>query len=193
MLFSPSARQAVADLLGAAGIRIGIGADHPATTGAGLGLGQPVSLNEAEDVVNFDLRVPAGEDPGPPDNVYLGDAGEITMVWADGPALPAAEENDVGLLLTQRESNEGPDFGEKLLDPETEVQRLSVESRPALWIESAAHALTLLDTDGNRIEETTRLAANVLLWEANGVRHRLETTGDLHSALAVVEKLERLP
>jgi hypothetical protein len=62
-----------------------------------------------------------------------------------------------------------------------------------LWIEGAIHTFTLLDQAGNPIEETTRLAANVLLWEINGVNHRLETTGDLQNSLAVVETLEPLP
>jgi hypothetical protein len=62
-----------------------------------------------------------------------------------------------------------------------------------LWIEGAIHTFTLLDQAGNPIEETTRLAANVLLWEMNGVNHRLETTGDLQSSLAIVETLEPLP
>lgn len=47
-------------------------------------------------------------------------------------------------------------------------------------------------TQGTPIEETTRLAANVLLWEANGVNHRLETTGNLQSSLTLVETLEPL-
>ena len=52
----------------------------------------------------------------------------------------------------------------------------------------AAHTFTLLDAAGNPVEETTRLAANVLLWEGNGLNHRLETTGDLPSSLGIVER-----
>lgn len=51
------------------------------------------------------------------------------------------------------------------------VQRFTVEGQPGLWIEGPAHTFTLFDAEGNPIEETTRLAANVLLWEANGVNH----------------------
>lgn len=57
----------------------------------------------------------------------------------------------------------------------------------------AAHTFTLLGAEGNPVEERTRLAANVLLWEANGLNHRLETTGDLQSSLAIVETLEPIP
>jgi hypothetical protein len=193
MVLSPSAREAVADLLSAAGIRIGVTSDEAPTTGADLNLGELGQLDEVQDNVDLDLRTPGGEDPGPPDAVYLSDSGQVTMVWAGTPTLPAAGDTDIGLLLTQYEANGGQEVAEKSIGPETEVQRLTVEGQPALWIEGAAHTFTLSDTEGNPIEETTRLAANVLLWDANGVSHRLETTGDLQSALAIVDKLEPPP
>ncbi len=193
MVFSPSTRQAVADLFGAAGIRIGLTPDPAPTVGADLDLGEPIQVDDIGQAVEFVIRIPAGDDPGPADGVYLGDDGQITMVWAGNQTLPAAGETDVALLLVQRKAYDLGDFGEKAIGPETEVQGLRVEGQPALWIEGAPHTLTLLDSQGNPVEETTRLAANVLLWEANGVNHRLETTGDLQSALVIVETLEALP
>lgn len=190
---SPSARHAVADLLSAAGIRIGVTSDQTPATGAELDLGELVQLDEVEDSVDFQLRVPGDEDPGVPDAVYLSDSGQVTMVWDGTPSLPAAGDSGIGLLLTQHVGNGGQEVAEKSIGPETGVQRLMVEGQPALWIEGAAHTFTLLDAEGDPIEETTRLAANVLLWEADGVDHRLETTGDLPSSLAIVETLEPLP
>lgn len=192
-VFSPSARQAVADLLSAAGIRIGVTSDQTPTTGAALDLGEFVQLDEIEDAVAFQLRVPGGGGPGEPDAVYLSDSGQVTMVWDGTPSLPAAGDTGIGLLLTQSAGNDGPEFAEKSIGPETGVQTLTVEGQPALWIEGAAHTFTLLDAEGDPIEETTRLAANVLLWEAGGVNHRLETTGDLQRSLAVVDTLEPVP
>jgi hypothetical protein len=84
------------------------------------------------------------------------------------------------------------EVAEKSIGPETGVQRLTAEGEPALWIEGAAHTFTLLDADGSPIEETTRLAAQCAP-EANGVNHRLETTGDLQNSLAIVDKLEPRP
>lgn len=193
MVFSPSVRQAVADLFSAAGIRIGITSDPAPTAGADLDLGEPIDLDDIGQVVEFSVRIPTGDDPGPPDGVYLTDDGQITLVWSGSQRLPAADDTDVALLLAQRRAYDLQDFAEKAIGAETEVRSLSVEEHPALWIEGAPHTLTLLDADGTRVEETTRLAANVLLWEAYGVNHRLETTGDLQSALAIVEKLEPLP
>lgn len=192
-VFSPSARQAVADLLGAAGIRISLSSEEAPASGAELELGELVQLNEVEERVEFGLRVPGGQDPGMPDAVYLSDSGQVTMVWVGTPGLPAADDTGIGLLLTQHVQNGDLEVAEKAIGPETGVQRLTVEGQPVLWIEGAAHTFTLLDTEGNPIEETTRLAANVLLWEADGVNHRLETTGDLQSALAIVNALEPVP
>lgn len=189
--FSPTARQAAADWLGAAGVRIGITVDQAPTTGAGLDLGELIQLDEVGDAVDFHIRVPGGEHPGAPDAVYLGDTGQITMVWDGTPTLPAAGDTGIGLLLTQSPS--GGQIAEKSIGPDTGVQRLSVEGQPALWVEGATHTFTLLDQDGNPIEESTRLAANVLLWETNGVNHRLETTGDLQNSLTIVAKLKPIP
>lgn len=190
---SPSARQAVADLLGAAGIRIGVTSEEAPPSGAELELGELVQLDEVEEGVEFRLRVPGGQDPGMPDAAFLSDSGQVTMVWVGTSSLPAAGDTGIGLLLTQYAGNGDQEVAEKSIGPETGLQRLTVEGQPALWIEGAAHTFTLLDTEGNPIQETTRLAANVLLWEADGVNHRLETTGDLQNALAIVEKLEPLP
>lgn len=193
MVFSPPARQAVADLFGAAGIRIGFTSDPAPTVGGDLSLGQPISLDDIGQIGDFDVRIPANVEAGPPDGIYLGGEGEVTMVWGGTQTLPAAGDTDVGLLLTQRAADDRNDFGVKNIGPETGVQVLRVEDQPALWIEGSPHTLTLLDADGNSVVETTRLAANVLLWEAHGVNHRLETTGDLASALAIVNKLEPSP
>lgn len=191
-VLSPAARQAAADWLGAAGIRIGLTSDQTPTTGAELDLGELIRLDEVGDAVDFQLRVPGGENPGAPNAVYLSDNGQVTMVWGGTSTLPAAGDTGIGLLLTQY-SAAGGQIAEKSIGPDTGVHRLTVEGQPALWVEGGAHTFTLLDQDGNPIEDTTRLAANVLLWEANGVNLRLETTGDLQNSLAIVESLEPLP
>lgn len=192
-IFSPSARRAVADLLGAAGIRIGVTSEEAPASGTELELGELVSLDEVGERVDFQLRVPGGEHPGVPDTVYLSDSGQVTMVWVSTLSLPAAGDTGIGLLLTEYAGHGDQEVAEKSIGPETGAQRLTVEGQPALWIEGAAHTFTILDTEGNPIQETTRLAANVLLWESDGVNHRLETTGGLQGALAIVTALAPVP
>lgn len=192
LVVSPGARRAVADLLDAAGIRIGLVSESAPEAGADLDLGQLTDLSEASADLGYVLRAPGGDEPGPPQSVYRSRDGRVSMVWTGTPALPAATDAGVALLLTQHQGNAGAQIAEKSLGPETAVRSVTVEEQPGLWIEGATHTLTLLDRNGNAIPETMRLAANVLIWEFQGVNHRLETTGDLQTALAVVETLERV-
>lgn len=191
LALSPTARQAAADLFSEAGIRIGFIQEPSPAAGAALELGQEVELGRIGQSVDFVVSVPAGEDPGAPDAVYLSD-GRISMVWFGTPSLPAAGDSDIGLLLAQSQSNNGSELASKTLGSETTVRNTVVGGVRAVWIEGAPHTITLLDVEGNPIPVTTRLAANVLLWDAGGVDYRLETTSDLAAARAIAEALRPL-
>jgi len=193
LVFSPSARQAVANLFSTAGIRIDFTTDPPPATGAELDLGERINLADIAQQLDFVLRQPAGEEPGQPSEVYLTGDGQVNMVWEGSQTLPAAGDTGVALLLTQSKADSGPSFAYKTISPNTEVQIVMVEGVPGLWIEGVPHTITLLDTEANPIAVSTRLAANVLLWEANGINYRLETPGDLPSVLVIVESLESVP
>jgi hypothetical protein len=43
------------------------------------------------------------------------------------------------------------------------------------------------------VEESPRLAGNVLVWEKGGVTHRVEAMADLEVALAIARSMEVLP
>ena len=193
LVFSPLARQAVADLFGAAGIRVDFTSDPPPAVGADLNLGEEVDLAEVAHQVDFVLRQPEGEAPGAPSTVYLGGDGQVNMVWEGDQILPAAGGTGVALLLTQSKAGDGPAVAYKGISSNTFAETVIVEGVPALWIEGAPHTITLLDADGKPLMLSTRLAANVLLWESNGVNHRLESTGDLDAVLAIVESLGPVP
>jgi hypothetical protein len=169
----PGTRQAVADLFQEAGVRIGFVEEAPTDLGQALELGDLVTMPEAETRVDFDLRHP--EVLGPPEETYIDEAGLVSMMW-DGP-----------VLLTQRAR--GASYAEKRLGSDTSVADVVVAEEPGLWVEGVGHSFTYLDAQGNRIEETTRLAGNVLLWSADGVDHRLELSGDLSRALEIAESM----
>lgn len=170
----PGPRQAVADLLEEAGVRIGF--LDPSTEVANLDLGEPMAVETAVERVGFALREP--EILGPPEGAYL-DGGAAILVW-EGP-----------ILLSQRSSDEP--FAEKRLGSSTEVTSAQIDGQPGIWIEGAEHSFTLLDPSGKPIEETTRLAANVLLWSDDGIDYRLELNGTLDEALAIATSLEEFP
>lgn len=169
----PDTRQAVADLLHEAGVRIGFVDEVPTDLADDLNLGNPSTMEEAAEHASFDLPTPAAL--GPADGVYL-DGGAVTMVW-EGPTL-----------LTQQPG--GEPYATKGVGPDTEATHVAVAGDPGLWIEGAEHTFTLLDLQGNPVEETTRLAANVLLWSSDGVDYRLELTGDLDRALEIATSLK---
>lgn len=169
----PGAREAVADLFQEAGVRIGFVEQSTTETLADIDLGEQIPLESASARAGLALRAPASL--GPPEGTYV-DADVVTMVW-DGP-----------VLLTQRAGAEP--YAQKGIGPETEATGVVVSGEPGLWIEGAGHTFSLLDSEGNLVAETTRLAANVLLWSVDGVDYRLELAESLDRALGIAESLE---
>lgn len=168
----PGPRQAVADLLYQAGVQVGFFEPGAAGTVAEVDLGEPTTVEQAAERVGFELAAPALLEQ--PEVVYL-DGGAATMSW-EGP-----------ILLTQRAG--GEPYAQKGLGPDTDATDVVVAGEPGLWIEGAEHTFTLLGADGNPIVETSRLAANVLLWSSDGIDYRLELTEGLERALEIAESL----
>lgn len=186
---TPAGRQAVADLLEVAGIRVGW-SEQTATPVAELELGVQVSLEEATEMTSFPLLLPVGAEVGEPDGVYFSDfppGGAVHLVWESDRSLPAAGETGVGLLYSQFEP-EAPLVFIKSLPPEVEAHPVTVRGNQGFWIEGAPHIIFYEDETGLR-EERARLAANVLAWEEGGVTHRIETTLGLDDALRLAESL----
>lgn len=187
LLLSPQARQAVADFLGVAGIEIEFEPELEAPIGEGLGLGGPVSLEKAADSVDFSLSVPEVLDE--PDAVYLSD-GRVNMVWKGQETLPAAGDTGAGLLYSQFASGPGGEGFVKALGPDSVVVPIEAAGSTGFWIEGAPHVISYEDGAGRRVEESTRLAGNVLMWESGGVTHRIETMVGLEDTLRIALSVE---
>jgi hypothetical protein len=134
----------------------------------------------------FAVSVPALA--GEPDAVYLSE-GQVNMVWEGGESLPAAGDTGVGLLYTQFPSESGGDRFVKGVGSETTVVAVEVAGASGLWIEGV-HVISREDESGRRIEETLRLAGNVLMWESDDVTHRIETAVGLEETLRIAESVE---
>jgi hypothetical protein len=191
LLLSPGAREAVAGLLGVAGIEVRFGGEPTPPVGAELDLGETVTMEEAAGAVAFDLSVP--ESAGAPDAVYLStrpSSGRVSMVWEGAERLPAAGETGIGLIYSQFALNLAEDeLFVKSVAPDNRVRAVEVAGILGLWIDGAPHVITYEDATGLVHEEETRLAGNVLMWERAGVTHRIETTLPLHEAVALAESL----
>ncbi len=171
VVFVPTARHAVGHVLSFAGVDIEFFDDGSVQTDE-LGFGDPVSL------ASLDERVRVPSLLGRPGAVYRTDA-LVHMVWeTDGVAE---------VIFTQGPG--GDTYAIKGLGGETAVEHVEVDGVFGLWVSGAPHAFRLTHTEGS-LSETTRLAANVLLWSKGQFDYRLETIGDLQAALEIVDSLE---
>lgn len=186
---TPGARRAVANLLELAGIRIEFGTSEQLELDPDLLLGEVVAIADAQAAVDFPLKRPSILDGPDAVTVYRGSLGsQVFMGWFAGNDLPAVGASELGLLLTQFRGNFDDPFVEKLLGEGTRVTRVEVGSVLGYWLEGAPHSL--MYHDGERlIEDSARLAGNVLVWETNGVTYRLESALTLEMALAIAESL----
>lgn len=189
----PAGRQAVADLLGVAGIEIELGSEATPQGGT-LDLGDPVSLAEARDAAPFPLLLPAHPDLGEPDTVHL-DGEEpvgVTLAWLGDDELPAAGDSGIALTHTQFRSD-GQVLIQKDLGSDTSLVQVRVRNRDGRWIEGAPHEVEVQGGDGTSSLWEVRLGANVLIWEEDGVTHRIETTLNLEDTLEIADSLRPVP
>jgi hypothetical protein len=93
------------------------------------------------------------------------------------------------VLLTEIPGSTRRELAEKHLGPGTTLETVTVGDVPGYWIAGGPHELLYLDPDGEPRPDTTRLAANTLLWAEDGVTFRLESPLDRAAAVALAEHL----
>ncbi len=178
----PDARSALFRVLHIGGEQIELVEDLPPVEG-GLdesSLGEPVTLAEARRRAGFALR----ELEQPPDRVYL--LGERPTTWfAYGPP------GEVRLLVSQ---SPGLTVNrtlvvKKLAGPGTELEETRVDGSRAFFLSGDPHLVLLLDEQGNVVEETARLAGNVLFWQDGDAAFRLEGDFTKDEAVELAESL----
>ena len=64
-----------------------------------------------------------------------------------------------------------------------------MRGRPAFFLSGAEHEVLLLDENGFVIQESARLAQDVLVWEEDGRTLRLEGDFSLDEAVAIANRL----
>ena len=181
----PDARSALFRVLLIGGEQIELVDELPAVTpqppglDLELALGQRSTLEQARAGAGFDIRELEPE----PDRVYLGARGTVWFLYGT--------PQNVRLLVAQTPGAtvDEPFIIKKLAASGTHVEEVSVEGARGYYLGGSPHLVLLLDQSGEVIEESARLARNVLVWEANGVTYRLE--GDLtrDEALTLAESL----
>jgi hypothetical protein len=181
LVASPGARRAVAGWLGLRGERITVVPSLPghlrSSLGAGLTLGQRVTLSQAQRQAAFRILVPRASELGQPDEVYVGPqiyGGQVTLLYRARPGLPKASTTGAGLLVTEFAATIATPYIEKMVGPDATIEALVVGGRPAYWIAGRPHAIEYRDRNGDLVPDSIRLAGNVLVWERGDVTLRLE-------------------
>ena len=184
MAASPDARSAALEWLGLKSVQVerrepAAPAPRPGTLGSELGLGTPVSLEQARRRVPF-LRLPEADGLGPPDAVYI-ERRSVALVYGERAGYARSATTGADLLVQQFPARVGQ-FIEKTLGGAASLDRLRVGGAPAYFI-TGAHGFAYDDGSGARFEDQ-RLAGNTLLVErAGGLVIRVE--GDLAREQAV--------
>jgi hypothetical protein len=159
----------------------------PGPLGERLGLGEPSTMAQVRTVLKWPVAVPASL--GQPDEVYLQpppDApsdGEVTLVYAARPGIPAAGATGVGVLITEARGSINSEFFGKMLGPGTTIEPVDIQGASGYWIAGAPHAFVFVDRAGQVRYETLRLATNTLLVNRGGTVIRVE--GNLTKAQAL--------
>ena len=178
----PDARSALFRFLSIGGERIELVdtlPEVPVQEDLELALGEQVTLEEARRTSSLPLR----KLKDPPDRVYVGDHGTVWFLYGS--------LEHVRLLVAQSSLRPPDDelLLKKLVAPETRVERVDVDGSPGIFLSGETHFVFLLDENGFVVEESARLARDVLIWESGGVGYRLEGDLSLDEALRLARSL----
>jgi hypothetical protein len=169
MAVSPTVRAAVLDFLRLGGVDIHFQPPPvtPTTTDTPLPGERDVSLAQARDAVDFDVRVPRLL--GEPDSVRVAGPRVVSLRY------PGARVDEIDGRIA-------PVF-EKFLRA-GDVEQTTVDGALAVWI-PRPHPVLYVDRLGNVHEEAARLAARTLIWERDGVTYRVEGELTMKQAVAI--------
>jgi hypothetical protein len=172
LLATPPVRAAVADWFGFAGVKVEQGPDLGDDAPPPPLVEGTLTVGRAAELVGFTPLVPA--ELGPPQRVEVSDDHLIvSMGWSidDGPVR--LDQFDGRLDYTIAKTSPG-------------VQYANVDGTDALWFERP-HEVVVLDEEGNRREESARLAGHTLIWPVGNLTMRLEGDLTLGRAIEIAE------
>jgi hypothetical protein len=172
----PPTRHEILQIIGLRGVRIERVRHLPtgaASTGARLGLGQPIPLARARHAAGFTALLPPG-----PAVAYLGrdvPGGRISLL--------------VGRLLITEFRGTNTPFVFKLLGPGTRLEPVRVNGGPGFYLSGTPHQVLFRAQNGEIRADNVRLAGNVLIWQQGPLTVRIEGTRTLAQARALARSL----
>jgi hypothetical protein len=137
------------------------------------------------------VRWPSDPSIGPPDAAYVDQftGGQVTLVWAARPDLPATLEPGVGLLLSEFRGQVEEGFFTKAIDAGTSVERLAVGDGRGYWLTGDLHFIFWKGSNGF-VDDSRRWVGDVLLWADGDITYRLETSLGRDSAVDIAESMD---
>ena len=190
LVFSPTARDAVAGWIGLDGVSIEYNGEPEQPLGDDLLLGKKMSLTEATASVGFDVQPPT--EAGTPDEVYLSEGPDprVSLVYRARADLPRAPTTQVGLLLSVfRAQIDHAVISKKALGTDTTVEALDVDGARGYWISGEPHAVFYVGEQGQLREDRGRLSGNTLVWQDGGLIYRLESRLSRDRALEIARSI----
>jgi hypothetical protein len=181
----------VAGWLGLRGVRIEV--TRPPSGGPSLSpgpapdLGPLVSLAEAERQLGFEVLLPGLAQLVRPDEVHVQPlfiSDQVFLVYRARPGIPATDATGVGLLVSEFRARLDDQFYKKISVGSGTVEFVVVNGEPGYWIQGL-HEVSYLDQNGVPVQDSTRIAGNVLLWERGDVTLRMESALSLQEALRI--------
>ena len=166
----------------------------PGPLGSSMGLGEaldPLDLPALDVRAGFAVRLPTDRTLGPPDAAYIDDAtgGQVTLLWATRPVLPATFQPDVGLLLSQFRGAVDEGFFNKVTGARTTVERVQVAGHGGFWLQGDPHIFFWQGPGGVFVDDPRRWVGDVLLWSDGPITYRLETSLGRDAAIRIAETL----
>lgn len=142
------------------------------------GLGSPLTRAKAERVAGFQMILPRGADES--GRRFYARPGLISTLFG----------GDRPVLLTELAGAE-MGLAKKFTTETTSVEPVRVGAAyDGIWIQGGPHVLAYEPSAGHPLTIPTRLAGNVLVWEADGLTFRIEGEGNLAAALELAHSLE---
>jgi hypothetical protein len=190
LIASPGARDAVADFLGLDGVRVEFVERLPADVGTKLRLGEPVTFEQAEDRVDFDVLVPRTDKLDEPDRVFLDPSvggGQVSLVYAPRKGLPATPNDRVGMVIMEFEATIAGKYYKKQTTHGV-VEEAVVNTDFGFWVEGE-HVLLYRESDGTLAQNPARLVGNTLVWQHGDVTFRLESSLSKEEAIRIASSM----
>ena len=158
--------------------------------GSRMGLGTPVALADLDARAGFPVRWPSDPALGPPDAAYISPAmnGQVALVWAARPDLPATIEPGVGLVLTAFRGEVDDGFFTKSINMGATVRLVLVDGDRAFWVGGEPHML-YYETAAGSVFDSRRWVGDAWLWADGPITYRLESALGLERATELAESL----